>query len=155
MVSMPKSPFYAKGLRFSCSRCSSCCRHEPGYVFLSREDLHTLSRALNLSAASFTDAYCRWVPAEGGMYRLSLREKRSFDCVLWEEGGCSVYGARPLQCRSFPFWPANLASAAAWESERSRCPGVGAGAPHPRAEIEAYLAAQRGNPPLTREGDPW
>ena len=32
-------PFYAEGLRFSCERCSACCRGEPGYVFLTKEDL--------------------------------------------------------------------------------------------------------------------
>ncbi|HQO67077.1 MAG TPA: YkgJ family cysteine cluster protein, partial [Spirochaetales bacterium] len=31
--------FWHEGLRFECARCSACCRYEPGYVFLSADDL--------------------------------------------------------------------------------------------------------------------
>ena len=30
---MRADPFYAEGLRFACTRCSICCRGEPGYAF--------------------------------------------------------------------------------------------------------------------------
>ncbi|HUX21603.1 MAG TPA: YkgJ family cysteine cluster protein, partial [Spirochaetia bacterium] len=36
-------PFYQDGLRFECTRCDACCRHEPGYVFLSQTDLRRLA----------------------------------------------------------------------------------------------------------------
>ena len=34
--------FYSDGLRFECTRCSRCCRHTPGYVFLSENDVERL-----------------------------------------------------------------------------------------------------------------
>ncbi|MDR3247725.1 MAG: YkgJ family cysteine cluster protein, partial [Treponema sp.] len=46
---MAKQPFYANGLRFSCTRCSSCCRYESGYVFLSPEDVDVLAKAQDLA----------------------------------------------------------------------------------------------------------
>ena len=42
-------------------------------------------------------------------YKYSLKERvvgMSHDCIFFdrEKGGCSVYEARPKQCRTFPFW---------------------------------------------------
>ena len=34
--------FYKNGLNFECQRCSFCCGHSPGYVYLSERDLLTL-----------------------------------------------------------------------------------------------------------------
>ena len=38
--------FYDDGLQFECARCSYCCRHEPGYVFLSDNDLDAMVKEL-------------------------------------------------------------------------------------------------------------
>jgi Fe-S-cluster containining protein len=97
----------------------------------------------------FVETYCRWAPAGGGLERLSLKEKSNFDCIFWKDG-CTVYAARPLQCRTFPFWPSILVSAAAWEVAKSGCPGMGRGLLAGPAEIEARLAAQDAEPVLTR-----
>ncbi len=44
--------FYGRGLRFECTRCSRCCRHNPGYVFLSPVDLARLAEAQIIWLAS-------------------------------------------------------------------------------------------------------
>lgn len=139
-------PFYADGLSFSCTRCSNCCRHDPGFVFLSRIDITRLADGLGVTAETFVDEYCRSVDI-GGFTRLSLNEKSNYDCIFWENGGCTVYEHRPLQCRSFPFWSSNLASREDWESLASFCPGINQGTLHPREEIESLLA-QRLEEPL-------
>ena len=72
--------------------------------------------------------------------RLSLKEKPNLDCILWESGGCSVYEARPLQCRSFPFWSSCVASSEEWEYHARQCPGMGKGPLHSREEIDRWLA---------------
>jgi Fe-S-cluster containining protein len=124
-------------------------------VFLSQKDLEVLAAALNLGTDAFGAAYCRWVPSGGGVYQLSLREKPNFDCILWQEGGCSVYTARPLQCRTFPFWPSAVASPEAWKSEARRCPGMGQGELHSFGEIEAQVQEQLQNPVITRGRNVW
>jgi Fe-S-cluster containining protein len=144
------TPFYAGGLRFSCTRCSSCCRYESGWVFLSKKDVNRLAAELQMNYTDFVKTYCRWVPAGGGTERLSLKEKSNYDCIFWKDG-CSAYAARPLQCRTFPFWPGILDSAAAWEFAKSGCPGMGRGALAGREEIEARLAAQEAEPVLMRQ----
>ena len=134
--------FFATGLRFGCRRCSRCCRHEPGYVFLTREDLQRLAEGLRLPAGEVLAGYCRLVRV-GAFRRVSLQELPNYDCILWGEEGCRVYEHRPLQCRSFPFWPANLGEAGDWERLKSACPGVGGGRLHPAEEIRGWLERGR------------
>ncbi len=134
--------FYAGGLRFACQRCSRCCRHEPGYVFLTQEDLERLGQALGLAGSEVLARYCRQVRL-GGFRRVSLRETPAYDCILWAPEGCQVYGHRPLQCRSFPFWPPNLEGPEDWERLKEHCPGVGAGGLHSGKAIRDWLEQMR------------
>ena len=37
--------------------------------------------------------------------RVTLRERANGECVFWDrQAGCTVYPARPAQCRTWPFW---------------------------------------------------
>jgi Fe-S-cluster containining protein len=142
--------FYSDGLPFACTRCNACCRHDPGFVFLSRLDVDALVAHLGMGYSEFSETYCRWVPIGGGVERLSLKEKSNFDCILWGDKGCSVYVARPLQCRTFPFWASTVRSREAWEATSEGCPGIGQGPLHSADEIEAQLAASEAEPIITR-----
>ena len=133
-------PFWSAGLRFECTSCGHCCRHEPGYVFLSKKDLAALARHKGMSPRRFAAEYCRTVDL-GIARRLSLLETPEHDCVFWD-GGCTVYGARPLQCRTYPFWPAVLASPEDWEREGRDCPGIGRGELRTADEIAEALRAR-------------
>ena len=146
-----KDPFYAQGLRFSCKRCSGCCRYEAGFVFLSEKDVSQLAAALKMGSDKFIEAYCRWIPSVNGMVQLSLREKSNFDCVFWApDQGCIVYGTRPLQCRAFPFWHSILSSRDSWNSSARGCPGMGRGDLHTRNSIETWLAMRQEEPVVSR-----
>jgi Fe-S-cluster containining protein len=135
---MSRDVFYGSGLQFECTRCSECCRHTPGYVFLSEKDVETLARVTGSERQEFLRTWCRQV-AFGVARRVSLKEKQNLDCIFWENGGCSVYDARPLQCRSFPFWSACVSSSEEWGHHARQCPGMGKGVFHPRSEIEYWL----------------
>ena len=148
---MKKARFYTSGLRFSCKRCSSCCRHESGYVFLSEKDLKKLILELNTDKNSFIKSYCRWVVNRQGSESLSLKEKSNNDCILWDSG-CTVYQARPLQCRTFPFWKSVLSSSGVWEATAGACPGMNTGRLYSIDEIEKKLLKQSEEPVIKREG---
>ncbi|GHV81912.1 zinc/iron-chelating domain-containing protein [Spirochaetia bacterium] len=135
---MPNRPFYADGLRFSCTRCSSCCRYDPGYVFLSKNDLEALAAEQGLTPGEFISVYCRWVPGNGELSRLSLKERSNYDCIFWKDG-CTVYEKRPVRCRTFPFWQDVLQSPSSWESVAQTCPGMGKGVLHTQEDIEFCL----------------
>ena len=148
-MNIDKKAFFREGLRFSCTRCSACCRHEPGYVFLSKNDLKLLAEALKINYNSIVERYCRWVPVPGGEKQLSLREKPGYDCIFWQNG-CSVYQFRPLQCRTFPFWESTLSCPDAWKN--LSCPGIGKGKLHSAEYIESCLAQRKAEPVLARGG---
>lgn len=52
-----------------------------------------------------------------------------YDCVFLRrdtqgKAMCSIYPVRPVQCRTWPFWPENLASRRAWDDAAEGCPGM-------------------------------
>jgi Fe-S-cluster containining protein len=150
-------PFYASGLSFSCTRCSRCCRGDPGYIFLSQDDLRALLRRLSLDFKTFFGKYCTLIDTGTGM-ALSLRDvitrdvvrnkeqagsKTAYDCVFWSKGGCAVYEDRPVQCSTYPFWASIMNSAASWHEESFACPGIDKGELRSQSYIEERLLARR------------
>lgn len=124
-----------------------CCRFDSGYVFLSAKDLERLAAFLGISPDETKATYCRSVET-GLAPRLSLREQPNYDCTFWRNGECSVYEARPLQCRTYPFWTPTLSSRANWDAERRYCPGINAGKLHEAEDIEALVDRRQREPLL-------
>jgi len=145
------APFYAEGLKFSCKRCSSCCRHDSGFVFISENDLKKLTFALKMDRDSFLKTYCRWVPNWNGDEVVSLKEKSNKDCIFWDNG-CKAYETRPLQCITFPFWEAIVSSNEAWEIAATGCPGINSGELHSVEEIERSIDMRMEQPIINRAG---
>jgi hypothetical protein len=104
------------------------------------EEIARIAALRKESPAAFQREHVRWV--EG---RLSLLEKPGGDCEHFVKGaGCAVYPARPPQCRTWPFWPVNLATPTAWKQAGTRCPGIGAGGRVTAETIEASLRESAG-----------
>ncbi len=61
--------------------------------------------------------------------RKSLVEFPNGDCVFFdnEKRTCTVYDARPRQCRTWPFWKSNVRSPETWQQTCEQCPGSGKG----------------------------
>ena len=124
------------GLQFTCSACGDCCTGEPGHVWVNAEEIGALATKLGMSSAEFEETYVRRVGS-----RRSLFERFNGDCVLLdaESRRCTVYSARPTQCRTWPFWPSNLESEDAWQQTCEECPGSGHGELHTVEAIRARL----------------
>ena len=132
-------PWYKNGLRFTCTRCGHCCTGEPGYVWVSDADLAALAEYLGETVEAVRGLYTRWT-ARGR----TLREKANGDCVFYDKkAGCTVYPARPPQCRTWPFWESNVASPEAWRETCEVCPGSGRGELIPAEEITRRLKVIR------------
>ena len=142
--------FYKDGLCFECQQCSHCCRHEPGYVYLSERDLNKLLAFFKTDKESFIEKYCRYVPYYDGSEVICLKEKPGYDCIFWDNG-CKAYEARPLQCSTYPFWSFILKSKKDWDSEAASCPGINKGKKHMYNEIELSKYIYEGNIPLKKE----
>jgi len=117
------------GLPFDCTGCGDCCQVE-GDVWLSPSEATDMAASLKLSPQSFDDAHCD-VIAEGSGWRRLISVAPSASglgggCTfLTAEGGCGVYGTRPQQCISYPFWPRILRSPESWDREIGACEGIG------------------------------
>jgi Fe-S-cluster containining protein len=138
-MSADETPWYRDGLAFQCTRCGDCCTGAPGYVWVDAEEIARLARCLGVAPEEFSRRYVRRVG-----HRHSLIEKPGGDCIFWDRtAGCTVYPARPSQCRTWPFWPANLETPEAWEDVTRLCPGSGRGQWFSLEEIEAAAARTR------------
>lgn len=134
-----KELFYEQGLRFECQGSGKCCTShgEFGFVFLTKEDRKRFAKHLNLSVPEFQTKHCDQTQ---GIWHLKEIQGQP-DCTFLKKKRCSVYDARPNQCRTWPFWP-EVMNAKAWKSEvQSFCPGVGQGKVWSKAEIEAVMGA--------------
>ena len=130
-----ESPWYEKGLRFKCTGCGGCCTGPDGYVFLGESDLKSLAKHFDLSNDQFCKKYTRVV--EG---KLALIDKNSLgDCIFLKDNRCSVYDARPVQCRTFPWWVHNLETPDDWENAAKSCEGIN----HPEAPVVSSLEIRK------------
>ena len=139
--------WYKDGLHFGCQRCSFCCGHSPGFVYLSWRDLDTLCAHFKMARTDFVEKYCRWVNYYYGKQVLALKEMKNYDCILWNSG-CSAYEARPVQCSTWPFWSWLVESAESWKENAAECPGMNKGRLWTLEEIEANRIAYEENIPI-------
>jgi uncharacterized protein len=131
---MAELPFYHRGLRFDCQQCHNCCRGaQAGGVYPSRPEVKRIAAWLKVSLYAFRARYMRSLDGAP-----SLRIRPNGDCVFWKDG-CTIYPVRPRQCRTFPFWPENLASPQAWDDVRKTCHGAGRGKLYRLEDIRAVL----------------
>jgi len=122
-----ESEWYSDGLSFTCTQCGNCCTGPPGYVWATDEELAAMASHLDMSVAAFRDRYAHKI---NGRWSLNERVRDGrHDCVFLkrdDEGKalCSIYEVRPTQCRTWPFWPENLAHPRDWQRASRNCPGI-------------------------------
>jgi Fe-S-cluster containining protein len=117
-------PWYRDGLRFTCTRCGACCTGEPGFVWVTAEELAAIADFLGEKLEEVEALHTRRTTRG----RRTLREKANGDCVYYDrQAGCTVYSVRPAQCRTWPFWESNVVNPEQWERTCEACPGSGQG----------------------------
>ena len=132
--SKQKRPWYADGLRFECSQCGDCCTGEPGYVWVDEAEITAMAVEMEMDIEAFERKFVRRVGRDK-----SLIEYPDGDCILLgpRTRKCTVYAARPIQCRTWPFWDSNLKKKKDWKETCDVCPGSGTGRLYTFEEIEA------------------
>lgn len=131
---MSNQPWYHAGLRFECTQCGDCCTGAPGYVWVTNDEIAAIAAVVMPEAPEkFEELYVRKVGV-----RKSLKEFPNGDCVFFdtEKRNCSVYTARPKQCKTWPFWDSNLRTPETWKQTCEACPGSGKGKLHQLGQIE-------------------
>ena len=134
---------FEKGIKFKCQGSANCCisRGNHGYVFLSQKDLLRLSIYFKVTKKYFKKKFCQTTDDY-----LHLKEiKKNGECIFLNKKKCSVYSARPTQCRTWPFWPENMNSKI-WNKEiLNFCPGIGKGKLFNKKKITKLLKTDKIN----------
>jgi uncharacterized protein len=115
------SPWYKEGLSFQCTECGKCCTGSPGYVWVTEKEIQEIADHLKLPVDKFSRRYLR---QKEGRYALVELKRKNYDCIFLNDNKCSIYSVRPTQCRTYPWWQANLNSREAWESAAKTCEGI-------------------------------
>ncbi len=129
----PAEPWYGKGLNFTCSQCGDCCTGAPGTVWVSDDEMLEIAEYLDKPIGEIRLFHTRIIRG-----RVSLTEFANGDCTFFDgrTRKCTVYAARPIQCRTWPFWDSHLATPEAWDRVCEKCPGAGQGAFFSLEQIE-------------------
>ncbi len=125
--------WYSQGLRFECTQCGQCCSGGSGTVEFTYSEAQGMAAQLGLTYQEFLGRYAirqgpTWILRE-----VPCPDGEGFDCVLLErdpDSGltrCSVHRERPMQCRTWPFWPENLKSPRTWRQAGRECEGIDRG----------------------------
>ncbi len=89
-----------------CDTCEgNCCIGESGNIWINKQEIENLSSHLDIP---LEELRVRFLEKRG--YKYSIKEVKlssdNYACVFFnlEKKQCSIYEARPIQCRTFPFW---------------------------------------------------
>ena len=64
---------------------------------------------------------------------------------IFRKKRCSIYKARPTQCRTWPFWSENMKTKIWNEEIQSFCPGIGKGKIIQQSQIEKNINDDKKN----------
>jgi len=129
--------WYVAGLHFECQECGGCCSGPgEGYIWVTKPEIEIIADFLKMTAGKFRQKYLKRV----GLRTTIIEHHTTKDCIFLQAGAggkqCVIYSVRPSQCRSWPFWPNNLASPGAWNKAAQKCPGINCGRLYSFEEIE-------------------
>jgi hypothetical protein len=102
-------------------------------VWVSASEIEAMADEMGLTVDAFERKFIRLVGRDK-----SLIEYPDGECILLDPRTkkCTVYAARPTQCRTWPFWDSNLKKRKDWKETCEVCPGAGTGQLYSLEEIE-------------------
>ena len=95
-----------KRIGFQCLECGQCCRGEDNSVLVFPFEVRRIMAKKNLDWQEIAQPpkEGEW-DSEGNFHTLEWRlKKKGLRCRFYEDGQCTIYGSRPLLCRTYPFY---------------------------------------------------
>jgi len=89
------------GTKLNCLKCPSLCCRMAGYVRVSRADIRRLAKFLGMTVRAFEETHIVEVTRKG-----EKRIKAGYKTCqfLGSDRQCTVYPARPTDCRGYVCW---------------------------------------------------
>lgn len=137
MIDSNSTPWYVGGLHFECLQCGACCAGpDEGYIWVTKPEIALIARFLDVQAGQLWGRYLKHM----GKRATIVEKPVNRDCIFLTntdgKWGCAIYPVRPNQCRTWPFWPDNLATPDAWNRAATKCTGINRGKLYSHEEIE-------------------
>ncbi len=117
-ANMADEEFERKKREFQCLKCGDCCTI-PGEVSLTPEEGEKIARLLAMDLMEFKRKYMKKVWRQ---YVFNMPYKGG--CIFLRDKKCTIYEARPEQCRTFPYWDELQASHENWKEIETFCQGA-------------------------------
>jgi Fe-S-cluster containining protein len=114
-----------RGERFHCTQCGICCER-PGFIYFHREEAALIARHLGMSLRGFLRKFGK-KQEDGNGYEVRLVSEGMCPFYLKAEKTCGIHPVKFVQCRTYPFWPENVAGPDTWAETRRECEGIGQG----------------------------
>lgn len=107
------------GVNFKCTGCGKCCQIE-GEVLLTTEEFTDLVMNLNMPTKVAIDLYVEKEISGWVTLKSKLGKDKINQCIFLDNEGryCTIYGQRPLQCQTYPYWTPLLMNVNKWKDER-------------------------------------
>ena len=144
MTAKNKTPWYVGGLHFECVQCGRCCSGPgEGYIWVTSPEMELIAEFLKISDEQLRKKYLKRV----GLRTTIIEQAGNKDCIFLQriddQKRCIIYPVRPSQCRVWPFWSENLASANTWNKAAQKCAGINRGRHYSFEEIEKIRKEKR------------
>jgi len=88
-----------------CNHCGLCCKDPCTQINVTIGDLHRISKFLEVPVDELFEEKIGINPfADSNLIHYDLDLGLNLPCKFRVDGKCSIYPARPLNCRLFPYW---------------------------------------------------
>lgn len=104
---------------FKCQQSGRCCTC-PGIVYVSKNEQLAMSQSKGMPLFEFQREY---VITQNGHDAIATPRFRT-RCFLDADNKCTVYEARPAQCKTYPNWPEIWEDKARIKREIQNCKGL-------------------------------
>jgi len=105
-------------IQFKCLQCGNCCGE--GFIYLKPGEASRMAVKLGMHAGVFKKKYTAFFLFLGR----ALKWQKDGFCVFMKGNKCSIYEARPSQCRTWPYWKKLLKNKLNLESAAVYCKGI-------------------------------
>ena len=144
MPEKKKTLWYDSGLHFECAQCGACCAGPAeGYIWVTSPEIKLIADFLKIKPGQLRQRYLR----RRGLRTTIIEQPNTKDCVFLRridgQKRCTIYPVRPSQCRTWPFWPDNLADADTWNKAAQKCGGINRGRLYSFEEIEKIKKSKK------------
>lgn len=88
-----------------CNHCGACCKDPCVQVNLTIGDIHRISEFIKMPVEELFKEHIGINPfGDPDLIHYDMELGLNNPCKFRVDGKCSIYAARPLSCRLFPYW---------------------------------------------------